>query len=295
MSSKFRKLFKSSKSKGVENLETLVTQSGRLPTGRPATSPIASKTPTLDAASLPPELSQPQNLRVVTFGQEVTPEVPFIHATQARVPSSFLPLPSNGTYDAQVAPSNPDAGTASTVPEAANSPSNCAAQLRIPPSVAPIIDRHAEADPGHEECQSVTKPTKQQDQEWQTPELSTSQRLWNTAYNNLEKNDNTAKLVNSYVDILTTGLESIRASNTSASEVNDISAELKDPIKRQTYMRNLVEDGQKKIATTSTIAEGVDNVIEYIDKAKNMISVAIGNIPQAALPWAGVCLGLQVR
>jgi hypothetical protein len=102
------------------------------------------------------------------------------------------------------------------------------------------------------------------------------------------------KLVKSYVKILTTALRAERAFDTSASEIDDISAELDDPVKRQTYMRDLVKEGQKNIATTLKIAEGVVNVIEYIDKAKDMISVAIGNIPQAALPWAGVCLGLQV-
>jgi len=131
----------------------------------------------------------------------------------------------------------------------------------------------------------VTKPTAQQN-----PEPFKSQRLWNTAYDNLERNDNTAKLVNSYVKTLTTVLKAKRA-----SEADDVSAELKDPVKRQAYMKDLVEEGRKKIATTSKITEGVDNVIEYIDKAKDMISAAIGNIPQAALPWAGVCLGLQVR
>jgi hypothetical protein len=95
--------------------------------------------------------------------------------------------------------------------------------------------------------------------------------------------------------ILTTTLSAEKAYNTSASEIDDVSAELEDPVKRQTYMRDLVEKGQKNIVPTSKICQGVDNIIEYVDKAKDMISVAIGNIPQAALPWAGVCLGLQVR
>lgn len=81
-------------------------------------------------------------------------------------------------------------------------------------------------------------------------------RLWNAAYENLGKNENTAKLVKSYVKILTTVLKAERASDTSASETDDISAELEDPVKRQTYMRDLVKEGQKNIATTLKIAEG---------------------------------------
>ncbi len=55
-------------------------------------------------------------------------------------------------------------------------------------------------------------------------------------------------------------------------------------------MRLLVEEGQKRIATTLGTMEGIRNIVEYVEKAKGMIDAAIGNIPQAALPWA-VCLG----
>jgi N-terminal domain of NWD NACHT-NTPase len=139
----------------------------------------------------------------------------------------------------------------------------------------------------------MVKPTERQNQTPHNPKLPASQRLWIAAYENLEKND--PKLVQSYVKTLTTVLQAKRASDASTSDADDISIELEDPVKRQTYMKDLVNEGQKKIATTSKIMEGVDNVIQYIDKAKDMISTAIGNIPQAALPWAGVCLGLQVR
>lgn len=200
---------------------------------------------------------------------------PSAKASSSNPPDSHVPPSNRPVNNAQVAPT-------------------------VPPPTTPPTYPPAEADPGREECQSITKPAEQQNQEPQNPqpqnpELSTSQRLWNAAYDNLEKNDNTTKLVDCYVKTLTIVLEDKRASDPSAPKAGDVSAELKDPVKRQTYMRDLVEEGRKKIATTSKITEGVDNVIEYIEKAKGMIDAAIGNIPQAALPWAGVCLGLQVR
>ncbi|KAL2133700.1 hypothetical protein VTI74DRAFT_1876 [Chaetomium olivicolor] len=73
-----------------------------------------------------------------------------------------------------------------------------------------------------------------------------------------------------------------------------MSAELKDPIQRQMRMRELVENGQAKISTPSKITKGVGDVAEFILSAKPMIDMAIQNIPQAALPWAGVCVGLQI-
>jgi hypothetical protein len=150
-------------------------------------------------------------------------------------------------------------------------------------------------DPAGADARAKESPPATEFAAQQTQAISTSQRLWNDAYENLQKNDSTAKLVKSYAKILITVLQAERASDFSASEVDALSVELEDPFKRQKYMRDLVNEGQKNIATTSKIAEGIGTAFEYINKAKDMISVAIGNIPQAALPWAGVCLGLQVR
>jgi len=59
-------------------------------------------------------------------------------------------------------------------------------------------------------------------------------------------------------------------------------------------MRDLVQRGLKRITTASQIRRGVSNVAQFVLSAKGMIDIAIQNIPQAALPWAGVCIGLQV-
>lgn len=125
---------------------------------------------------------------------------------------------------------------------------------------------------------TATEPTEQQ-----PPELSTSQRLWNAAYDSLEKDNGTAKLARSYIEIL---VEVLGAKYEGA--------DLNDPSKRQELMKELVRAGQAKIATPSRIIEGVGDVAGFILSAKGMIDAAIQNIPQAALPWAGVCVGLQV-
>jgi hypothetical protein len=159
-----------------------------------------------------------------------------------------------------------------------------AAQEQVPPSVLPATDTQAGlagADPGAKEPQ-------------QLPALSTSQRLWNDTYDSLENDDDTAKLVKSYMKTLTTVLQVEKASDASASGDSNVSAELKDPIKRQMHMKKLVEEGRAKVSAASTITRGVGDVAQFILSAKGMIDLAIQNIPQAALPWAGVCVGLQV-
>lgn len=88
----------------------------------------------------------------------------------------------------------------------------------------------------------------------------------------------------------------LRASTlkTVASRAGDISAELRDPAKRQKYIEDLVKKGQSKVATVLKITKGVDDVTQFVLSAKGMVDAAIQNIPQAALPKTGVCIGLQV-
>jgi hypothetical protein len=130
----------------------------------------------------------------------------------------------------------------------------------------------------------------------QTPSTFTSQRLWDAAYDSLEEDKDTAELVQSYVKTLATVLRS-GASESSASDADNIAAELKDRGKRQMYMKKLVEEGRAKVAKASKITKGVGDFAQAILSVKPTIDVAIQNIPQAApvaLPWAGVCVGLQV-
>ncbi|KAL7938542.1 hypothetical protein V8C35DRAFT_319713 [Trichoderma chlorosporum] len=147
-----------------------------------------------------------------------------------------------------------------------------------------------ETTPASTEPKPATELTGQQ-----SPEPSISQRLWNAAYDSLEKDKdkNTAELAKSYAGILTKILQTEAALSVSSSE-DDIPTKLKDPIKRQEYMKKLVDEGQKKVATLSKTLSTVGDVAKFVLSAKGMIDAAIQNIPQAALPWAGVCIGLQI-
>lgn len=124
-----------------------------------------------------------------------------------------------------------------------------------------------------------------------TPTSSTSERLWNTAYDRLETSD--AELVGSYLEIL----EKFLGREAGELSAADLSAKMKDPTTRQVHMRELVQRGQEKISKASRITTGVGNVAGFILSAKDMVNLVLQSVPQAApaaLPWAGVCLGLQV-
>lgn len=200
-------------------------------------------------------------------------------ATEPQAPSKL-----SAAADVQTTGAGTDTGdeelhhsaAASTIENTPKSPSRDDAQTQVVPSVG----RRAGGS------QPATDPIPQQ-----SPTLSRSQRLWNAAYDKLEEDKDTAELVRSYVETIT---KVLGANIFKAVVSGGISAELENPAKRQKYMEDLVKEGQSKIATASEITKGVGDVARFILSAKGMIDAAIQNIPQAALPWAGVCIGLQV-
>ena len=141
-----------------------------------------------------------------------------------------------------------------------------------------------------------------------------SQKLWNDAYDSLEKDED--KLVEAYrktlaevlVDKMLNDLKTRKATDTAAAGASDVSAEredlkakildeLKDRTKRQMHMKMLVENGRAKVAKASKVTKGVGDFAKAILSVKPIIDSVIKFTPQAApaaLPWAGVCFGLEV-
>ncbi|RYP38831.1 hypothetical protein DL768_010749 [Monosporascus sp. mg162] len=184
-------------------------------------------------------------------------------ATESCVP------PSLSAADAQATRPSTDAIAATDPhPPAGASPA---------PPLAPLVEPPPK--PG------VTEYTEQP-----TTVLSASERLWNAAYDSLETDN--AKYVGSYVEIL----EKVLGGET-REPAADLSAKLKDPTSRQKYMKELAQKGQEKISKSSRITTGIGGIADFILSAKEMVDLVLQGVPQAApaaLPWAGVCLGLQI-
>jgi hypothetical protein len=148
-----------------------------------------------------------------------------------------------------------------------------------------LVGNPTVTDPGAEERQPTTRPIEQQ-----TTDMSISLRLWNAAYDNLQEGRDTAELVKSYLKVLATVLKTGDTSGVSTSRDGDLSAQVKDPIRRQQYLKKLVEEGVKKVDMSPKTKKAVGDITQFMLSAKRMINLAVRNI----LPWAGVCLGLQV-
>lgn len=89
------------------------------------------------------------------------------------------------------------------------------------------------------------------------------------------------------------------SSKEQASDVDNGTAELEDPSQRQMYMQKFVQEGREKLvkAKASKLTKEVGDFAEAILNVKPMVDLSTRNKPQdapAALPWAGVCICLQV-
>lgn len=92
-------------------------------------------------------------------------------------------------------------------------------------------------------------------------------------------------------------LDKVLGGETGEPSTADARAKLEDPTTRQKHIRELVKKGQKKISKASRITTGVGDVADFVLSTKEMVDLVLKSVPQAALaalPWAGVCLGLQV-
>lgn len=154
------------------------------------------------------------------------------------------------------------------------------------------------AYPSTEESQPASTSKAQQD-------ADLTQKLWDDAYDELEVE--TEGLVKAYRNTLAEvlvdeKLEDLKAKNSASAKAerknlkDKILEELKDRTQRQTHLNRLVKDGRERFANPAKAINGLDAFAQAILIIKPGVDLAL-QIPQAApaaLPWAGVCIGLQV-
>lgn len=141
----------------------------------------------------------------------------------------------------------------------------------IPETVTVVADRVDVQDDNH-----VCEPT--------PDTLSTSEQCWNEAYNLIESDPATQDIVAAYIQSLSAAF----GANLDLDALNNSA-------KRFQMMRDFVEEARIKLSETSTTSKVVHNVLQFIDSIKTTIGSALSNVPQATLPWAGVCIVVQVR
>jgi hypothetical protein len=117
--------------------------------------------------------------------------------------------------------------------------------------------------------------------------------LWDRAYDELKENETEAAVVQAYEKILSRYLRDRDPTSDSSIDEENIIAQ-DDPCARRAQMKQLVTSGLARIKRETKIKESLNNGVQAILSAKEVISSAIQAVPQAALAWTGVCVALEV-
>ncbi|KAL7905336.1 hypothetical protein GGI35DRAFT_488614 [Trichoderma velutinum] len=110
--------------------------------------------------------------------------------------------------------------------------------------------------------------------------------IWDRAYDALKTED--AALVQAYERILSSKLQNTDVT----ADVNVINQHDKE--KRRSQMHQLVKGGLDKISQETKVKSHVGSVLQTVKLAQNIVTEVIKDVPQAAIPWAAVCLSLEL-
>lgn len=115
--------------------------------------------------------------------------------------------------------------------------------------------------------------------------------IWNEAYDSLKAE--VPKLVEAYETILSLKLNGDAAASVDFVSEKNIIQEKNAPIRRA-QMYQLIDNGLNKTTQEANIKGSIGTAMQVVNTTKRIISDAIRDIPQAALPWAVVCVSLEV-
>jgi hypothetical protein len=124
-----------------------------------------------------------------------------------------------------------------------------------------------------------------------TPAPSLPEQLWDLAYDGLKADE--LSLVEAYEKILSRNLNENDSTSDGTEPPNTIKQA--DPTARREQMHRLVQAGLKKTEREARIMHGIGEAMRPVLSVKSIIDSAIQAAPHAALPWASVCIALQVR
>jgi hypothetical protein len=126
---------------------------------------------------------------------------------------------------------------------------------------------------------------------------SIPERLWNRAYDQARESD--AGVVDAYERILSLRLyqgptddKNLLESTKLESQHNEIAS---DPAKRRAQMRQVIQQGLRRTEKDARAKSGIDDNIQTFMVVKESVDKAIHASPEAAVPWVGVCIALEVR
>ncbi|KAL6901233.1 hypothetical protein GGI43DRAFT_371466 [Trichoderma evansii] len=121
--------------------------------------------------------------------------------------------------------------------------------------------------------------------------ITPPESIWNEAYDSLKAEE--PKLVQAYEKILSIKLNGDAAASVDLVSEKNIIQDGNASIRRA-QMYQLVDNGLNKTTQEANIKSGIGTAMQVVNTTKRIISDAIRDIPQAALPWAVVCVSLEI-
>ncbi|KAH0536101.1 hypothetical protein FGG08_006987, partial [Glutinoglossum americanum] len=117
-----------------------------------------------------------------------------------------------------------------------------------------------------------------------SPSSAQSKQLWNRAYDELKRSE--PKLLVAYERILSRELKEDNSSPDEPGFENSI--EQANTTKRWLQMERLVQVGLRKIEGEDKVKQAVGEVLQGVLAVKDIVSLAVQTVPQAALAWTEV-------
>lgn len=204
-------------------------------------------------------------------------------------PAQTPPAPAT---EVPVAASQPEAERPNEETETSTIPTEETAQPlsnQTPDSTIPVAEEVTGASPDAEgPLNTEALPASETPPE---PTLSTLQvQLWTEAYDAIKKAD--PKLIDSYERILSSKLQELELGvDTEKTGDNSISHTGEE---RWVQMQAIAKYSLKQTEKASAVADKATQALKVITTIKGVVSSALQSVPQAAVVWTGVCLGLEV-
>ncbi|KFA80866.1 hypothetical protein S40288_09798, partial [Stachybotrys chartarum IBT 40288] len=120
--------------------------------------------------------------------------------------------------------------------------------------------------------------------------LSLQEQLWNDAYEKVKSSE--PKSVEAYEQILSSMLDEKKMKPTSCEPTENVIGG--DRKIRSRQMQQLVRNGLDRTQRQGSIKQGIDEGLQVWQAVRGTVDKAVQMAPQAAVAWAGVCLGLEI-
>jgi N-terminal domain of NWD NACHT-NTPase len=169
-------------------------------------------------------------------------------------------------------------------------------------SLEPKVPPGSEALGAGEKSSSKATDSLEKEQQKTPREPDISRKIWDKAYSIIEAKEK--DLANTYLAVLReslapdieNGAHKKKKKEITLLEAAKISEELNNKTEGPERLKDLVKKGAQKAEEQSKIADTVGFLAQGILKADPLVKVLtqLPHLAPAALPWAGICIGLQV-